>query len=270
VSAPFVVEMVVAAGLLFGVPDAGTSPVDGGQATAAVEEDDEDDGKPAVAWEPTAAQKAAMFFGIPDTETDDINDPGHWAQILGFCDALHASGRDCGYDDGTPECQAAQARNRPCTFNMGRSRSLHWMRSIEPEQSWRDRWGDQPDCPVGVHPSSLPYKCVPRGFIGERTMWYPEWVPSDQPTLYQDSHGYWMKLRLEASVSELSPPARVRARPAPAATAWEPERLPAFAGQSLGALRTSPPLGFVGQVEAHVRTLAAVPAHIIQRVREGR
>ena len=40
-SAPFVVEMVVAAGLLFGIPDAGTSPVDGGQATAAAEEDDE-------------------------------------------------------------------------------------------------------------------------------------------------------------------------------------------------------------------------------------
>ena len=31
------------------------------------------------------------------------------------------------------------------------------------------------------------------------------------------SHGYWMKLRLEASASELSPPSRVRPRPAPCA-----------------------------------------------------
>ena len=259
-SAPFVVEMVVAAGLLFGIPDAGTSPVDGGQATAAVEEDDEDDGKPAVAWEPTAAQKAAMFFGIPDTETDDINDPGHWAQILGFCDALKATGRECGYNDGTPECLKALARNRPCVFRMGWSPSLHWLRR-GPEESWKDRWGDRPDCPPEAK-ETWKMRCVPRGFIGERLMWYPEWVPSDQPTLYQDSHGYWMKLRLEASVSELSPPARVRARPAPAATAWGPERL--LAEIRLGSS------SFVGQVEAHVRTLAAVPASIIQRVREGR
>ena len=155
-SAPFVVEMVVAAGLLFGIPDAGTGPVDGGQAVAAAkdEEDDEDDGQPAVAWEPTAAQKAAMFFGIPDTGTDDIDDPGHWAQILGFCDALHATGGTAATTTARRECQAAQARNRPCRFNMGRSRSLHWMRN-EPERSWTDRWGNQPDCPVGVHPSSL-------------------------------------------------------------------------------------------------------------------
>jgi hypothetical protein len=79
-----------------------------------------------------------------------------------------------------------------------------------------------------------------------------------QPTLYQDSSGYWMKLRLEVAEHELSPPSRVRPRPAPAAPAWGPERIPAFAGQALGA------------IEAHVRTLAAVPANIIQRVREGR
>jgi hypothetical protein len=117
VSAPFVVEMVVAAGLLFGIPDTGTGPVDGGQATAAVEDDDEDDGQPAAAWEPTAARKAAMFFGIYEEGTGQED---FWV-AMGWCDALHASGRDCGYDDGTPECQKAQARNRPCTFNMGRS-----------------------------------------------------------------------------------------------------------------------------------------------------
>ncbi len=242
-------------------PDAGTGTVDGGQATAAVvEDDDEDDGQPAAAWEPTAAQKAAMFFGIPDTETDDINDPGHWAQILGFCDALKATGRECGYNDGTPECLKALARNRPCVFRMGWSPSLHWLRR-GPEESWKDRWGDRPDCPPEAK-ETWKMRCVPRGFIGERLMWYPEWVPSDQPTLYEDSSGYWMKLRLEVAASELSPPARVWPRPAPAATAWGPERL--LAEIRLGSS------SFVGQVEAHVRTLAAVPASIIQRVREGR
>jgi hypothetical protein len=86
----------------------------------------------------------------------------------------------------------------------------------------------------------------------------PEWVPADQPTEHRGIGGMWMKLRLEVAASELSPPSRVRARPDPAAPAWGPERIPAFAGQALGA------------IEAHVRTLAAVPAHIIQRVREGR
>jgi hypothetical protein len=72
----------------------------------------------------------------------------------------------------------------------------------------------------------------------------------------------WMKLRPEVAEAELASPSRVRSRPAPAATAWGPERI-------LAALRTSPLLGFVGQVEAHVRRFAAVPANIIQRVREG-
>ena len=47
-SAPFVMEMVVAAGLLFGIPDAGTGPVDGGQPTAAVEDEERevDGGQP--------------------------------------------------------------------------------------------------------------------------------------------------------------------------------------------------------------------------------
>ena len=76
-----------------------------------------------------------------------------------------------------------------------------------------------------------------------------------------------MKLRLEVAEGEVtSPPSRVRARPAPAATAWG---LP-----DVAILAKSGPerilARFVGQVEAHVRTLAAVPASIIQRVREGR
>ena len=247
-SAPFVVEMVVAAGLLFGIPDAGTGPADGGQATAAMDEWDWlDDGEPTLAWEPTAAQKAAMFFGIPDTETDDINDPGHWAQILGFCDALKATGRDCGYDDGTPECQKAQARNRPCGFRMGRSRSLHWMRSNEPERSWTDRWGDRPVCAPEAK-DTWKMKCVPRGFIGERLLWSPEWVPADQPTPYEDSHGYWMKLRLEVAESELSPPSRPTFRP----------RIRAASGPSV---RLFPefrcPGRILAAIEAGVRRVAA-------------
>ena len=60
-----------------------------------------------------------MFFGIPDTGSDDIDDPGHWAQILGFCDALQATGRAAGMTTARPECQKAQARNRPCGFSHG-------------------------------------------------------------------------------------------------------------------------------------------------------
>ena len=96
----------------------------------------------------------------------------------------------------------------------------------------------------------LEERCVPRNRI-EEILLSPNWVPSDQPTEHLGINGMWMKLRLEADASELSPPARVRARPAPAAPAWGPGRI-------------------LGVIEAHVRTLAAVPAHIIQRVREGR
>jgi hypothetical protein len=153
VSAPFVVEMVVAAGLLFGIPDAGTVRIDPAALAAEDAEHAVDDGQATEAWEPTAAQKAAMFFGIPDTETDDINDPGHWAQILGFCDALAATSRPCSYDDGTPECQKALARGRPCSFSI--VRALRWMERNEPERSWTEKWGNRPECPPGIHPSSL-------------------------------------------------------------------------------------------------------------------
>jgi hypothetical protein len=202
-----------------------------------------DDGEPTLAWEPTAARKAAMFFGIYEEGTDQED---FWV-AMGWCDALHASGRDCGYDDGTPECKKQQARNRPCEFRMGRSRSLHWMRSNEPEGSWTDRWGDRPECPPDAK-DTWKLKCVPRGFIGERLLWRPEWVPADQPTPYEDSHGYWMKLRLEVAASELSPPPRVRVRRSSHsadATAWDPARIPAFAGQALAA------------IEAGVRRVAA-------------
>ena len=37
-------------------------------------------------------------------------------QDLGMCRALEASGRDCGYDNDTPECLRAKARNKPCSF----------------------------------------------------------------------------------------------------------------------------------------------------------
>jgi hypothetical protein len=265
VSAPFVVEMVVAAGLLFGIPDAGTVRTDPAALAAEDAEHAVDDGQAAEAWELTAAQKAAMFFGIPDTGSDDIDDPGHWAQILGFCDALAATSRPCSYDDGTPECQKAQARGRPCSFSI--VRALRWMERNEPERSWTEKWGNRPECPPEAK-DTWKLRCIPRGFL-ETLMWYPTWVPADQPTGFERD-GMWMKLRLEVAEHELSPPPRVRARPAPAAPAWGPERIPAFAGQALGALRTSPLLGFVGQVEAHVRTLAAVPATLIQRVREGR
>jgi hypothetical protein len=162
VSAPFVMEMVVATGLLFGIPE-GSAPVNGGQATAAVEEDDEDtddDGQPAAAWEPTAAQKAAMFFGIPETGSDDIDDPGHWAQILGFCDALKRTSRPCSYADDTPECQKAQARNRPCSFNI--VRTLRWMEHNEPERSWTEKWGNRPECPPDAK-DTWKLRCIPRG-----------------------------------------------------------------------------------------------------------
>ena len=92
-----------------------------------------------------------MFFGIPDTGSDDINDPGHWAQILGFCDALAATSRPCSYDDGTPECQKALARGRPCSFSI--VRALRWMERNEPERSWTEKWGNRPECPpVSIHP----------------------------------------------------------------------------------------------------------------------
>jgi hypothetical protein len=56
--------------MLFDLPDTGVDPEDEGQ--------------------PTAARKAAMFFGLPNTDTD-IDDEEGWAHILGFCDAAARS-----------------------------------------------------------------------------------------------------------------------------------------------------------------------------------
>lgn len=83
--------------------------------------------------------------------------------------------------------------------------------------------------------------------MGEKTLWEPNWVVSDQPTSH-GKDGFWMKLRLQVAESEVPPPARVRhfsALKSEPVTAWSPVRIPAFAGQALAA------------IEERVRTFAA-------------
>ena len=79
------------------------------------------------------------------------------------------------------------------------------------------------------------------------------WVPADQPTSNEPLPGHWLKLRLEVAEAELPPRPRGRTKSAatPADGPWGPGRI-------------------LAAIEAHVRTLAAVPATLIQRIREGR
>jgi hypothetical protein len=204
-------------------------------------------------------------------DTEDAMQEDVWEQG-GLCEPAKATGRPCDYEDGTEECQKARARNRPCVFSMDNfirmlkrgddaddaravravkrteKRTWHWIPGYQKCTSTTEVVGEK-----AADEAKLPYWRLLR----------PEWVPADQPTEHRGIGGLWLKLRLQSAESELAPrPHRVRARPAPAAMAWGPERI-------LGALRL-PSSSFVGQVEAHVRTLAAVPANIIQRVREGR
>ena len=172
------------------------------------------------------------------------------------------------WEDGTPQCQAKIVRGIACERMRGGNNAVLWRlrNSQDPmhqERSWEQILNGRQVCEIDGPPQlATRGKCIPRSRI-EEILLSPTWVPADQPTEHLGINGMWMKLRLEVAEGAEVPPRRVRARPAPAATAWGPERL-------LGALRTSPLLGFAGQVEAHVRTLAAVPANIIQRVREGR
>ncbi len=209
-----------------------------------------------------------LFLAIGG-DTEDAMQVDVWEQV-GLCEPAKATSRPCDYEDDTEECQAARARNRPCLFSMD-----NFIRILKRG----DDWDDAPPARAVRRTEKRTWHCVP--WIAEHyqkctsttevveeaadEMPYPypgllrpEWVPADQPTEHRGIGGQWLKLRLQSAESELSPRPRVRARPAPAAPAWGPERIPAFAGQALGA------------IEAHVRTLAAVPAHIIQRVREGR
>ena len=161
-----------------------------------------------------------MFLAIGgDTEDEMKHDA--WRQA-GLCDKY------CHWEEYSPECKRQQARNLPCDVDCPRAH--FWDDYLnEPERGW--------------DPRNLP--------LAEKPLFAPEWVPADQPTPH-GRDGLWLKLRLEVAESELSAPSRVRARRAPAATAW-------------GRLS-----GILAAIEAHVRTFAAVPAHIIQRVREGR
>jgi hypothetical protein len=208
--------------------------------------------------EARVAQERVTFLGSDLLQFAPNDDRDAFWEELGVCLGSGPNMR-CGWDDCTPR----QTQKQPCA--LGPRRLVRDM--DEPDRSWTEMWGDKPDCPILLPPPAKQpdfENCVPWGLTGVEVITRPDWVVSDQPTGF-GRDGVWFKLRLEVAEGEVpSPPSRVRARRSPhsaAATAWDPGRI-------LGAIRLRSS-SFVGQVEAHVRTFAAVPANLIQRVREG-
>ena len=142
--------------------------MDGGPAAAAVRgRRARTTAQPAVAWEPTPARKAAMFFGI---SRRGRRQEDYWDAMGVRCAARY--GRACGYDDGTPECQAARratGRARSIWSGRGRCTGCAHRAGVELDGS---AGATSRRCPVGVPRDFAVVRNASPRSLSRRSMWY--------------------------------------------------------------------------------------------------